>query len=284
MDVQHQIRRQLTHPGSVRRIVGLLAAGDIPHRTALAARSCADFGFLDPRGRPQVATCMSALRALEGSGQIELPARRTSGGTCVRKRHPATVAPPRDVPAEVGQVRGLMLVPVANRAHREIWQGLMEYEHPRGAGPLLGRQLRYLLWSEHGWLGAIGIAASVLHLAARDRWIGRDAEMRRAHGHRGVGLSRFLIRRCVAAIWPRMCSAASCVASPPNSPHAMASSHGSSRPSSSHPTTAPVCARPTGGAWARPRAAAGRTVATMWRPDAGSSMCMNWRRIGTAVW
>ena len=194
MDVQHQIRRQLTHPESVRRIVGLLAAGDIPHRTALAERLCADFGFLDPCGRPQVATCMSALRALEGSGQIELPARRTSGGTCVRKRRPATVAPPRDVPAEVGQVRGLMLVPVANRAHREIWQGLMEYEHPRGAGPLVGRQLRYLLWSDHGWLGAIGIAASALHLAARDRWIGWDAEMRRAHGHRVVGLSRFLIR------------------------------------------------------------------------------------------
>ncbi len=70
----------------------------------------------------------------------------------------------------------------------------MEHEHPQGAGPLVGRQLRYLLWSEHGWLGAIGVAASALQLAARDRWISWDAEQRLNHGHRVVGLSRFLIR------------------------------------------------------------------------------------------
>ncbi|MCY4590242.1 MAG: DUF4338 domain-containing protein [Alphaproteobacteria bacterium] len=105
-----------------------------------------------------------------------------------------TGAPPRDVPAQVGRVQGLALVPVSGPAHREIWQGLMEHEHPHGAGPLVGRQLRYLLWSDHGWLGAIGIAASALQLAARDRWIGWDAATRRAHGHRVVGLSRFLIR------------------------------------------------------------------------------------------
>ena len=46
----------------------------------------------------------------------------------------------------------------------------MEHEHPQGAGPLVGRQILYLLWSEHGWLGAIGVAASALRLAARDRW------------------------------------------------------------------------------------------------------------------
>lgn len=70
----------------------------------------------------------------------------------------------------------------------------MEHEHPQGAGPLVGRQMWYLLWSEHGWLGAIGVAASALHLAARDRWIGWDAATRLDHLHRVVGLSRFLIR------------------------------------------------------------------------------------------
>ena len=70
----------------------------------------------------------------------------------------------------------------------------MEHEHPQGAGPLVGRQIRYLLWSEHGWLGAVGVAASALRLAARDRWIGWDAATRLDHLHRVVGLSRFLIR------------------------------------------------------------------------------------------
>ncbi len=194
MDVQHQIKRQLSQPCAVGRITVLLDGCDVPHRTALAAHLCAELGFRDGQGRPQVSTCLSALRALEWSGQIRLPVRQTPGGTCVRRCPAPPVAPARDVPADVGQVRGLELVPVSSSAHREIWHGLMEHEHPQGAGPLVGRQLRYLLWSEHGWLGAIGVAASALQLAARDRWIGWDAEQRLNHGHRVVGLSRFLIR------------------------------------------------------------------------------------------
>ena len=181
MDVQHQIRHQLSRPGSVDHITGVLDAGDIPHRTALAERLCADFGFLDGRGQPQVSTCLSALRALERSGQVRLPARQTPGGTCVRRRRSSPVVPARDVPAQVGEVQGLALVVVSDPAHREIWQGLMEHEHPQGAGPLVGRQIRYLLGSGHGWLGAIGVASSALQLAARDRWIGWDAATRLDH-------------------------------------------------------------------------------------------------------
>ena len=77
MDTQHQIRHQLSRPESVRHITGILEAGDIPHRTALARRLCAEFGFRDGRGRPQVSTCLSALRALERDGRVRLPARRT---------------------------------------------------------------------------------------------------------------------------------------------------------------------------------------------------------------
>ena len=91
-------------------------------------------------------------------------------------------------------VRGLSLAPTSDAAHPEIWHGLMAGEHPRGAGPLVSCQLHYLLGSEHGWRGGVGIAASALQLSARDRWIGWDAVTRRAHLHRVVGLSRFLIR------------------------------------------------------------------------------------------
>ena len=70
-------------------------------------------------------------------------------------------------------------------------------EHPRGAGPLVGRQLRYLIGSEHGWLGGLGVGAAALQLADRDRWIGWDVAQRHLHLHRVVGLSRFLIRPSV---------------------------------------------------------------------------------------
>jgi hypothetical protein len=78
-----------------------------------------------------------------------------------------------------------------------IWNELMIREHPQGAGPLVGRQLRYLVGSEHGWLGGLGFAAAALQLADRDKWIGWDAEQRREHLDAVVGMSRFLIRESV---------------------------------------------------------------------------------------
>ena len=60
-----------------------------------------------------------------------------------------------------------------------------------------GRQVRYLVGSAHGWLGAAGFSAAALRVAARERWIGWDDEGRRAHLDRVVCLSRFLIRPSV---------------------------------------------------------------------------------------
>jgi hypothetical protein len=65
-------------------------------------------------------------------------------------------------------------------------------EHPRGAGPIVGRQFRYLVISEHGILGGLGFASAALYLAARDHWIGWERETQQAKLDNIVGLSRFL--------------------------------------------------------------------------------------------
>ena len=57
------------------------------------------------------------------------------------------------------------------QAQRGIWNELMRSEHPRGAVQHVGAQLRYLLVSDHGVLGALGFAAAALTLAARDTFI-----------------------------------------------------------------------------------------------------------------
>ena len=46
----------------------------------------------------------------------------------------------------------------------QIWNELMIEEHPQRAGPLVGRQLRYLIDSHHGWLGGFGFAAPALQV------------------------------------------------------------------------------------------------------------------------
>ncbi len=197
MDTQRQIKRTLSHPGAIAIVRELLGGNKVPHRTALAAAVCERLGFYDARGAPQRAGCLKALRELEAAGHFPLPPPRTKTGCNAPRRLGAPVPLPEAVPAAVGDVQGLRLELVTTPAQRRLWTELMAREHPRGARPLVGRQLRYLIASEHGWLGGLGFGAAALQLAARDRWIGWSVAQRRAHLHRVVGLSRFLIRPSV---------------------------------------------------------------------------------------
>jgi hypothetical protein len=199
MEEQSQIKRTLATPESIEVIRRLLADGTHANRSSLAQASCGHFGFLDAFGRAQTAGCVKALRELERAGHFVLPAvvesGRGKGKTARRLGEP--VALPHSVPAHAGEVRGLSLIKVDTLDQMRLWNELMLCEHPQGAGPLVGAQMRYLIGSEHGWLGALGFAAAALNLATRDRWIGWDADTRRKQLHRVVGMSRFLIRQSV---------------------------------------------------------------------------------------
>ena len=93
----------------------------------------------------------------------------------------------------MGQVRGLCMVVVKpdDDTARRTWKELMAREQPQGDRRLVGRQLRYLVASEHGWLGAIGFSASASRVEVRDRWVGWTSEQRRTHQDRVVNLSWF---------------------------------------------------------------------------------------------
>ena len=67
-------------------------------------------------------------------------------------------------------------------------------EHPCGAGPLVGCQLRYLIHSAHGWLGGFGFSSAARRVQDRDAWIGWDGATRQAQLHRVLCMSRFLLR------------------------------------------------------------------------------------------
>jgi hypothetical protein len=194
METQNQIKRTLARPEAIAHIVSVLDGNDSMHRTQLADQLCEHYGFFDARGAPQRSTCLKALREFEQEGQIVLPAPLVRHFRASPRRLGEPVAPPRDVPMEAGEVGGIELTIVETQEQMRIWNELMIREHPQGAGPLVGRQLRYLIDSEHGFLGGFGFGAAALQLQARDAWIGWDVEMRRAHLHRVIGLSRFLIR------------------------------------------------------------------------------------------
>ena len=194
---QNRILTSVTSAAGEARVRMLMAAESCASRSALGRRVCEVFGFYDALGRPQQAGCMKALRTLDERGRISLPAPCNGGGGGAPRGlgHPVPV--PEGVPSRVDAVEGLSLVLVGSDGDRRVWNELMAREHPRGAARHAGAQLRYLLVSDHGYLGALGFAASALALAARDEWIGWDTALRERQLHRVVGLSRFLIRPSV---------------------------------------------------------------------------------------
>ena len=75
------------------------------------------------------------------------------------------------------------------------WDALMDEEHFLGAGPLVGRRLRYLVRSSrYGDIAAFSFSAAAWRLQPRDAFIGWSPEQREAQLQRVVCNSRFLIR------------------------------------------------------------------------------------------
>jgi hypothetical protein len=196
------IKEALAEPAGLAQVRRRLRSKPPPGRNQLAVSLCQQLGFRNSRGRLQDTSCLAALRELEREGHFELPAPRRARLLSERRprRLPEPVPEPQDVPQTVGEIRRLRLIlvrPDDDKAMR-TWNELIVSEHPQGKRSLVGRQVKYLVASEHGWLGAVGFSASALRLQARDRWIGWTSEERRRHQDRVVNLSRLLIRPCVS--------------------------------------------------------------------------------------
>ena len=190
---QSQIQRTLN--AAIPRIAEILSQERFHSRHALGRRLREEFQFVDYRGRDQLAGCLKALRVLEARSEaIVLPTAQevsVRAGPLLRSE---PVAAAENVPGRVGEIAGLAIEVVRTRDQRRIWNTLLAHEHPHGVTTFAGHNVRYLVCSRHGYLGAVGFSAAALQLAARERWVGWTDAQRRAHLERVLCLSRLLIR------------------------------------------------------------------------------------------
>lgn len=199
MKIQNQIKKTLSQPKAIEQIKNILDKNADINRTKLSDLICDHFNFYNPRGERQRSGCIKALRKLEQDGFFVLPIPcKTVTGKINPRRLAEPVPEPQKVPDEVGKICDLKLVLVEAEEYMRIWNELMIQDHPRGAGPLVGRQIRYLIQSEHGWLGGLSFSSAALHLEDRDKWIGWDWSIRQDNLQYVVNMSRFLIRSSIA--------------------------------------------------------------------------------------
>lgn len=171
-------------------------------RQALARYVCGALDLKDARGQLRIGGTLKALRVLEKRGAWRLPKAQNGGGGKGHgkpRRLGRPVAVPNGVPSRAEQMQGLALVEVGPEQDERFrtWNELIEAEHPLHDSRMVGRQMRYLIGSEHGWLGAVGFGSCALRLADRDAWIGWDETMRRQFQDRVLDMRRFLIRPSV---------------------------------------------------------------------------------------
>jgi hypothetical protein len=197
MKTNQTIQEQLASPEVVREIRDWLKSNKHKSRLALARYVCEELALKDPRGKARLAGVQKALRVLEAKGYWKLAKRHgVYGESWQARRVGGPVAYPQGVPARVEQVKGLKLVEVSSEDDElfRVWNELMLSEHPLHDCRLVGRQLRYLIGSEHGWLGGMGFGSCALRLRVRDQWIGWDEPTRKAFQQRLINMTRFLIR------------------------------------------------------------------------------------------
>jgi len=167
-------------------------------RTALSRRLCERFGWRAPNGTPREMSCRLGLNRLEREGRIRLPPprRRMPTKRYRRRNDRRTYRMPEPVivsPAKLGEL-SLVRVTAEDSELSARWHELTARHHYLGAGPLCGRQLRYLVRSERfGWVATLAFTSAALYLEARDEWIGWDCEARRLHLGQAVCNARFLI-------------------------------------------------------------------------------------------
>lgn len=196
MQTTQTILHVLSSPKVVQQVKDWLRENPPAGRSALARFLCSTLKLQDRGGKPREAGVLVALRTLEARGFWKLPKAPPTRAPQQPRRLGTAVPPPQAVPAQVERVQGLRLVEV-RAAEEELfrtWNELMWTEHPLRDGRLVGRQLRYLIGSEHGWLGAVGFASCALRLRARDAWMGWDQATRQGFQERMINMTRFLIR------------------------------------------------------------------------------------------
>jgi hypothetical protein len=161
-------------------------------RRQLARLVCERLAWQSPTGGPPLMSARKALADLGRRGVLPLPdcAARVPAAAAITPFAPPVTPLPTALPA-LGQVR-LVLIGGRRSQPARLWREIMAH-HYLGAGPLCGAQLRYLIASEAGYLGARAFSAAALKLQARDAFIGWTEEARRHQLHQVVNNSRFLL-------------------------------------------------------------------------------------------
>ena len=186
------IRGRTITAADVQAVRHLLVEQPEAGRSALARSLCLHWQWRAANGRWKVRSALAILTELERQGWIRLPAPER--GPELAPRAVSALPAGRLVEGPLSQYRPLRWELVGTRAQRREWRQLLEQHHYLGAPPLVGANLKYLVYGRTGeLLGALGWQSAVQHLGCRDRLLGWNAAQRARGLEHVVNGVRFLL-------------------------------------------------------------------------------------------
>ena len=192
---QNLIHKTLSQPDKIACLNAWLSEKSFASQREFGRYVCNTYDFKDSMDQPQITSTIVALKKLETKGLLVLPASVGAGGFHGPRLSDQPVEQKKNIPTKLSGLGPVEIILVKNKQNREIWNRMIDDEHPQGTTTFAGRQLRYLFYSsQYGYLGAVGFAAAAIATADREAWIGWSAEQKQNHLHRIIGMSRFLIR------------------------------------------------------------------------------------------
>jgi hypothetical protein len=157
---------------------------------------CAVWNWRNGTGRLKDMACRTLLLKLEASGYIRLPPRVTASVNGLRNRsvgHLEHDQRPIEGPLEC--LRPIRLEPVTEGTTEALlFKFLLQRYHYLGHRNCVGQNLKYLARDRQGRpLAGLLFGAAAWKAAARDRWIGWDAQERQRHLGLVSNNARFMV-------------------------------------------------------------------------------------------
>jgi hypothetical protein len=177
-------------------IQGLIAQNPLWSRRRLSVELCRAWNWVQPNGLLRDMVCRSLLLQLHRAGLIQLPAKRCSPrNNVVERRVPDPTLPLWEGPrrCSLSELGPLEIRQVRRTAQEALFGQLMQAHHYLRYIQPVGEHLKYLVFAGSDPIAAMAWSSAPRHLAARDRFIGWQPEVRRQHLHLIAYNTRFLI-------------------------------------------------------------------------------------------
>jgi transposase len=177
----------------LQQVRGLIAASPNSSRSAISRQVCHLLDWRKADGGWKEVSCRVALLRMHEDGWLTLPPPRRKSNNGRRTPARTKAAEPQSLQEFSLPQLGRLRLEIVTKQQSALWNEYIDRYHYLGYTPLVGAQLRYLVYAEDRLLALFGFGASAWRLAPRDRWIGWSDAQRQAGLPRVVAQVRFLI-------------------------------------------------------------------------------------------